>query len=85
MWNVTCFVLPLVVWPTGIVTEGPKVYLEVISAIARYYKNRLCWENYRLNGELHHWSRWIISRGKNLRLEEEKMVIQYDNVMTQQT
>ena len=35
MWNVSYFVVPLNVWPTGIVTQGPKMYPELISAITQ--------------------------------------------------
>jgi len=36
MWNVSYLVVPLNIWPTGIVTEGPKMYPELISAVTLY-------------------------------------------------
>jgi len=35
MWNVIYFAVPLKIWPKGIVAEGPKMYLEVISVITQ--------------------------------------------------
>ena len=35
MWNVSYFVAQLNIWPTGIVTEGPKMYPELISAVTQ--------------------------------------------------
>jgi hypothetical protein len=30
MWNMKCFVIPVIIGATGIVTKGPKKYLETI-------------------------------------------------------
>jgi hypothetical protein len=48
MWNMKCFIIPVIIEATGIVTKGLKIYLETIPgkhSVDSLQKKQLYWEH----------------------------------------
>jgi hypothetical protein len=77
MWNVKCFVIPIIIWATGIVSKG----LKISESNTRTAFNRSYTKNWHtrnithcnecttlwdwcLSGAVHHWLKWRIAKKK---------------------
>jgi hypothetical protein len=79
MWNMKCFVIPVIIGATGIVTEGLKKYLETmpgkhsidslqktaVLGTTHIIRKVLQSENLSVSGRVHHWFKRKSTR-KNL-------------------